>query len=153
MSWSLKISNGDLVIGQGQLDTVIRDGKLVQDFRHFLLTRLGSDPLYPWYGSSIDGSDTVESPIATTDWAFARVQIESEIRRCAAQYQRLQFDRAKSDRLRYNKSTLTAAEILAAITDITFNQEADALTVKIFIVTATDSEHIIDVTLPPVFSR
>lgn len=135
------------------MDTVTRDGKLVQDFRHFLLTHLGSDPLYPWYGSSIDGSETVESPIATTDWAFAKVQIESEIRRCAAQYQRLQFERAKADRLRYNKSTLTAAEILAAITGIDFNQQADALYVKVFISTATDAEKIIDVTLPPVYSR
>lgn len=135
------------------MDTVIRDGKLVQDFRHFLLTHLGSDPLYPWYGSSIDGSETVESPIATTDWAFAKVQIESEIRRCAAQYQRLQLERAKADRLRYNKSTLTAAEILAAITKVDFNQQADALYVKVFISTATDAEQIIDVTLPPVYSR
>lgn len=153
MSWSLKIRNGDLAIGAGQLDTVTRDAKLVQDFRHFLLTRLGSDPLYPWYGSSIDGSDTIESPIATTDWAFAKVQIESEIRRVGAQYQRIQFERAKTDRIKYNKSSLTAGEILAAITRITFDQRDDALNVIVYFVTATDNEFSTEINLPPVYSR
>lgn len=153
MSWSLKLQNGDLAIGAGQFQTISQDSKLVQDFRNFLLTELGSDPLYPWYGSTIDGSESVQSPIATTDWAFAKVQIESEIRRVGAQYQRLQFERAKADRIKYNKSTLTAAEILAAITRIDFKQKADTLTVKIFFVTATDQGNLIEVTLPPVYSR
>src|SRR4051812_881906 len=121
MSWSLKITNGDLSIGAGQMETVTRDAKLVQDFRHFLLTRLGSDVAYPWYGSNLDDL------VSTTDWRFAEVQIESEVRRIANRYQRLQLERAKADRLRYNKSTLTVGEILAAVTAVKFEQRADQL--------------------------
>lgn len=153
MSWSLKISNGDLSINAGQLDTVTRDAKLVQDFRSFLLTELRSDPLYTWYGSSIDGSPGVPSPIATTDFSYAKVLIESEIRKTASIYQRLQLERAKSDRLRYNKSTLTAGEILAAVTNVQFSQQEDALNVTIFISTATDITLPIEISLPPVYSR
>lgn len=157
MTWSLKVQNGDLALGSGQLDTVIRDSKLAQDFRHFLLTHLGSDPAYPWYGSTIDGGNSngleIASPVATTDWRFAQVQLESEIRRVAARYQRLQLERAKSDRLRYNKSTLTAGEILAAVTNIEFLQQEDKLQVKIHFSTATDVDTTVDITIPPVLSR
>lgn len=157
MSWSLRVSNGDLVLGSGGLDTVSRQNKLVQDFRHYLLERLGSDPLYPTYGSTIDGGTAldgsfVESPIASTDWRFAQLQIESEIRRVAAAYQRTQLDRAKADRMRYNKSTLMASEILAAITKVEFAQQADALYVTIYIQTAADTAVVIDATLPPVLT-
>lgn len=53
MSFDLKISQGDLVIKSGQLQTVIDSEKLIQDILKICLTSAGSNPLHPWYGSFI----------------------------------------------------------------------------------------------------
>lgn len=143
MSWSLRVSQGDLVLDGPSFDTVTNENKLVQDFRHYLLTHMGQDDMYPWYGSLIDGGtkpngQTVDSPIASTDWNSVTLQISSEIRRIASAYQRQQIERAERDRTRYNKSTLTMGEVLAAVTDIKFQQIEDTLNVRIFIQSGRD---------------
>lgn len=51
MSFDLKIKNGDLVINNGQLQTVTDSEKLTQDILKICLTTAGSNPLNPWYGS------------------------------------------------------------------------------------------------------
>jgi hypothetical protein len=53
MSFDLKISQGDLVIKNSQLQTVIDSEKLIQDILKICLTSAGSNPLHPWYGSFI----------------------------------------------------------------------------------------------------
>jgi hypothetical protein len=53
MSFDLKISNGDLVISQGKLKTVVDSEKLIQDILKIALTTAGSNPIHPWYGSFI----------------------------------------------------------------------------------------------------
>lgn len=53
MSFDLKISQGDLVIKNAQLQTVIDSEKLIQDILKICLTSAGSNPLHPWYGSFI----------------------------------------------------------------------------------------------------
>jgi hypothetical protein len=53
MSVDLKISQGDLVIKNSQLQTVIDSEKLIQDILKICLTSAGSNPLHPWYGSFI----------------------------------------------------------------------------------------------------
>lgn len=138
-----------MVIGSGTFATVTRDAKLVQDFRHYLLERIGSDPLYPWYGSRLEDA----SMIGTADFAFARTSIEAEVRRVAASYQNMQLERAKSERSRYKKSTLTAGEILAAVSQVECRQEADTLRVIIHITTGTDEQLLVEADLPPVYSR
>lgn len=136
MSWSLRVSNGDLVLQSGKLGIVSGQNKLVQDLRHFLLERMGSDPLHPDYGSLIDGGvtpagRTVASPIGGTDWRFVALELEADIRRICALYQNGQVERARKDRQRYNRVTLTPAEILLAVTDVTFQQNMDTLNVTI----------------------
>lgn len=158
MSWSLQVSNGDLVLSGMSFGTVSNEAKLFQDFRHHLLTRMGTDGSYPWYGSLIDGGrkpsgQEVESLITTTDFPTASLRIEAEIRRIAAQYQKMQLDRAQADRDRYNKSTLTMGEVLAAVLDVDFQQTADALSVRITIQSGRDNVGTVDLTLPPIFSR
>jgi phage baseplate assembly protein W len=51
MSFDLKLQNGDLVIKNGQLQTVVDTEKLIQDVLKLCLTTVGADPLHPWYGS------------------------------------------------------------------------------------------------------
>lgn len=53
MSFDLKIKNGDLVINNGQLQTVVDSEKLIQDILKICLTTAGTNPLHPWYGSFI----------------------------------------------------------------------------------------------------
>lgn len=51
MSFDLKIRNGDLVINQGKLQTVIDSEKLIRGILKMCLTTAGSNPHHPWYGS------------------------------------------------------------------------------------------------------
>ena len=51
MSFDLKIANGDLVISQGKIKTVVDSEKLIQDILKITLTTAGSNPIHPWYGS------------------------------------------------------------------------------------------------------
>lgn len=155
MTWSLRVSKGDFVLDGGKLGTVTASNKLLQDFRHYLLERMGTDPLHPAYGSLIDGGvrpngQVVESPIGRTDWKQIVLELETEIRRIAAEYQRMQVEHAKSDRLYYGKSTLTQGEILAAIPSITFEQNMDALNVNITLETGDFQLAQITVPLDPV---
>lgn len=158
MSWSLSVINGDLVLSGTKFGVVSNENKLVQDFRHYLLERMGTDPAYPWYGSLIDGGtkpngQMVTSVISDTDWPSVTLRIESEIRRIANLYQRKQIERAQSDRNRYNRSTLTMGEILAAIVNIGFQQQADALFVTITLQSGRNTQASINLTLPPVLTR
>lgn len=158
MSWSLRVSNGDLVLDGTKYGTVANENKLLQDFRHFLLERMGSDPDHPWYGSLLDGGikpngQAVESVIAGTNWPTIQIRIESDIRRIGAQYQGMQLERAKRDRSRYNRSTLGLGEVLAAINEITFSQQADALYVNIFIQSGRDIDNVVEIQLAPVLTR
>jgi phage baseplate assembly protein W len=53
MSFDLKLKNGDLIINQGKLQTVVDSEKLIQDILKICLTTAGSNPMHPWYGSLI----------------------------------------------------------------------------------------------------
>ena len=65
MSFDLKITNGDLVIKNGQLQTVIDSEKLIQDILKICLTTAGSNPLNPGYGSYISRT-LVGNPLHTS---------------------------------------------------------------------------------------
>lgn len=54
MSFDLKVIAGDLVINQGDLQTVVDTEKLIQDILKICLTAAGSNPLQPWYGSFLN---------------------------------------------------------------------------------------------------
>jgi hypothetical protein len=53
MSFDLKLNGGDLVIKNGQLQTVLDSEKLIQDILKICLTTAGTNPIHPWYGSFI----------------------------------------------------------------------------------------------------
>jgi hypothetical protein len=164
MSWSLRVSNGndgtvagDLVLDGQHFGTVINEAKLVQDLRHFILSRMGDDALHPSYGSLLDGGVTPdgrvrESVIGQMNSRLMQLEIESEIRRIARVYQNMQVDRAKRDRARYNKSTLTGGEILAAVTNVSFKPVADSLTVIVTIQSARGGEANLNLDLAPVIT-
>ena len=65
MSYDLKISNGDFVLANGDLQTVVDSEKLIQDILKICLTTAGTNPLQPWYGSFLSRS-IIGSPQHTT---------------------------------------------------------------------------------------
>jgi phage baseplate assembly protein W len=108
MSYDLQIINGDLVINQGELQTLTDSAKLIQDILKILLTDVGADPLQPSYGSYLSRS-IIGSPLQNG----AIVQIaQSQINSCLITLQQLQRLQVKS------MQQVSADEQLAAITGI-----------------------------------
>ena len=55
MSFDFKLDGGDIKIGpSGTIVQVVDDAKLRQDLLKIILTPLGTNQLYPWYGSPIN---------------------------------------------------------------------------------------------------
>lgn len=114
MSFDLKIVNGDLVINQGQLQTVKDSEKLIQDILKICLTDVGSNQLHPSYGSFLSRS-VVGNPMQTS----VVVQIAtSQINTCLTNLQYLQQLQLKS----FQK--VSADEQIAAITGISVLRSA-----------------------------
>jgi len=117
MTWSLQLRNGDLAIDRDRLNTVTDWQKLLQDLRIRLLTRLGTDPLHPDFGSTLDGGtrpDGIEIPsvIGETDSSVIRSAITVEVRRILSDYQAVQANRKRLDLMSYGSNSLTDTEIL-----------------------------------------
>lgn len=108
MSFDLKIVNGDLVVQNGQLKTVVDSEKLIQDILKICLTDVGSNPLNPAYGSFLSRS-VVGNPMYTS----VIVQIaKSQLNTCITNLQSLQQLQVKSFQ------RVSADEQLAAILGI-----------------------------------
>lgn len=139
MSWSLHLRNGDIALDGAKLGRITGSDKLAQDLRCALLTKLGSDPQHPNYGSVIEGGRIggreVGGVVGTPDWQMAAVQIESEIRRVARDYQSYQAGRVQSDQATYGRATLTPDEVLVSIESVDFVAVADTLLVNVRIAT------------------
>lgn len=114
MSFDLKIVNGDLVVNQGALQTVIDSEKLIQDILKICLTDVGGNPLHPSYGSflsrSVVGSAAQTSVIVSI--------ASSQLNTCLTNLQNLQQLQLKS----FQK--VSADEQLAAITGISVLRSA-----------------------------
>lgn len=108
MSFDLKIVNGDLVIDQGQLKTVVDSEKLIQDILKICLTDVGGNPINPSYGSFLSRS-VVGNPLQTN---VIMSIATSQINTCLTNLQHLQQLQLKS----FQK--VSADEQLAAITGI-----------------------------------
>lgn len=112
MSFDLKISNRDLVIGNdSDLQIVENSEKLVQDLLKISLTPLGSNKFYPMFGSAIGGS-LIGSPLDVT---FSSSVASSQLRNSIETLQKLQQAQA-------NIQLVTASEIIAAIQQITIER-------------------------------
>jgi len=108
MSFDLKITNGDLVLNSGDLQTVVDSEKLIQDILKICLTTAGSNPLNPGYGSFISRT-IVGNPLHTS----ILVQIaKSQLTSALQNLQTLQGLQVQSFQ------RVSADEQLAAILDI-----------------------------------
>lgn len=145
MTYSLQVSNGDLVAQTGQLSTVTGSQKLLQDLALWVLTRMGSDQYNTGYGSLVDGGITptgniVPSPIGGSTWSVTQNAIQQDLTRIVSAYQAAQNARMQADLAQFGKSTLTNDEICTGISDIDFSVNIDVLTVNVAVTNASNNQ-------------
>lgn len=152
MTWSLKVSNGDLTLSNAGLGTVTAEQKLVQDLRCFILEKMGTDDMHPTWGSLIDGGTLPNGQessgiIGQTEADFVRLELENEIRRIVGAFQQQQLERARNDQVIYSKATLTKGEVLFDLTDITLEQVEDQMNITLSLQTGSGDQLTLDTSL------
>lgn len=151
MSWSLKVSHGDLVLSQASLSTVSGSDKLAQDLRAFILERMGTDDLHPEFGSLLDGGirngEYVEGVIGQSNDALSLALVQREIRRIVADYQARQLTRARNDAAIYGKATLAKGEVLLSLSRIDTTQVEDTMNITLDILAGDGATISLDLSI------
>jgi hypothetical protein len=152
MTWSLKIQNGDLTLGNASYGTVTGSSKLVQDLRCYLLERMGTDSAHPNYGSTLNGGrlpdgTEISGPIGQMNTEFIESDVTVEIRRIINQFQKEQLERARSDRQVYGKTTMNRGEVLLGVSSIQMEHSLDSLNVTLLLITGDDTNPSLDLTI------
>lgn len=140
MTYSFAILGGDLALGgPGGLATVAGTGKLLQDLRCRLLEPVGTDPVNPTYGSTLDGGiDAAGAQIVSNIGSMlapeVMLEIEAEVIRCLQVQQKEQIARIKREQQDFGGQTyVTSDEILYQIVSVESTQVRDTLIVKVVI--------------------
>ncbi len=107
MSYSLAISNGDLVQQGSRLGLVYGVDKLRQDINCWLLERYGGDRFHVNMGSILQ--EFIGGIISES----SRAEVQAEIFRVLQNYQSMQLKRFKE-----NPQQLSASELLVSVDDI-----------------------------------
>lgn len=108
MSFDLKIENNDLAINpDGSLQTVRDNAKLSQDIAKAVLTPLGSNKFFRWYGSPIN----VRTIGQILDASMTQAEIERSIQETLSNLIALQHAQAKTQ-------YVSAGEQIAEIQEI-----------------------------------
>lgn len=115
MSFDLKLFGGDLVIKNGDFDTVEDTQKLVQDVLKLISTQLGSNPFWPGYGSPIT-QVIVGLPY---DQQFVQDTATSQLEKSLQQLQKNQQDQSKQNQI------VTPEEQIASFQDIEVSRAVD----------------------------
>lgn len=143
MTWSLNISGGDLSLGgPGGLSTVTSTDKLIQDLKCWLLEAIGTDPMHPDYGSTLDGGQLPggvfqDGMIGGSIDAGTMLQVEAEVRRVMTAYQQQQTTRITMEQNLYQgKNTYTWGEILYSVNSVSTTSSLDTIIVNCQVTTA-----------------
>lgn len=112
MSFDLKLLGGDLVIKDGDFDTVEDSDKLVQDVLKLVSTQLGSNPFFPAYGSPL--SQAMVGAVFETE--FAEDIATQQLRASLERLQDLQRDQIRQNQI------VTPEEQIAAIENVRVSQ-------------------------------
>lgn len=142
MSYSLQVSNGDLVFNGTSLATVQGTQKLVQDMTCGILEPMGTDDMHPTYGSVIDGGTLPDGTyqngiIGELNNQYAANFVSSEINRVASNYQQAQAARNQDDLATYGKSTLTPDETLLSLGAVDITEVQNQMLVAVDLETGT----------------
>lgn len=150
MTWSLRLSNGDLVKGKGNsLSTVTGPDKVAQDLFAWFLEPYGSDPLNPNLGSFIDYPEGMVVNLNGEEYVLPknyRDLVVSEINRLLTDYVRRQRVRIRLEAGLYDgKHTLQEDEIIGDY-EVIAEQVEDTLFVNITL-TFSDGDSV-DLEIP-----
>lgn len=127
MSFDLKIKNGDLSLGATKdLDIVENGDKLTQDILKIVLTPLGGNPFFPWYGSPISQS-LIGAAYETN---FIASLASNQLRGSIEKLQNMQ-----KEQMRSTNQIVTAQEQIAAIQNV--NVERNSTDPRFFSVVLT----------------
>jgi len=109
MSFDLKILDGDLSIGSNNdIEIVENTNKLVQDVLKIVITPIGSNPFFPWYGSPLTKSLLGRALEPSFVSSIATQQLQACLDRLAS-LQKVQLK---------NNQLVTASEQIAATKNI-----------------------------------
>lgn len=137
MSWSLRVSGGDLNLSSRRNGMGIVTGaeKTFQDLRNEIYEPMGTDPLHSEYGSLIDGGvlpngQAVDSPIGSIINGETIIKIESEISRIISgqvkrQRQKIIYETS------VGTHTFAPNELISEIRSIETKQIGDSLAVRV----------------------
>lgn len=124
MSYSLRIDNGDLMIGSSRaLEVVTGKQKLFQDLKLWILERIGTDPATPLYGSTLDGGtidgQEVPSFIGQLPTQYNLNMIKAEVLDLLHRYQEMQVAKMRQELVEFDgRHTLQGDEILHTIDSV-----------------------------------
>lgn len=100
MTYSLKISSGDLAMDGSSLALVVGKDKLAQDLDLWMRERYGDDAMHPTYGSVLD------SYIGGIIGVSTQMDVTAEVNRVLSNYQALQLQRYHDDSTRFDVGEL-----------------------------------------------
>jgi hypothetical protein len=152
MSKSLKLQNGDLVIGAGrQYETVSGAAKLAQDLRLWVLERVGTDITTPTLGTTFEGGTIdgrpVEPMIGAVMSEMRVLEVQQQIMNLLTQYQQQQLLKIQSDMHNFNGiHTLPPEEILFEIEDVVVKTFGTTIICRASIRTAAGTQF--NITIP-----
>jgi len=112
MSYDLRIINGDIVLQNGDLRTCQDSEKLIQDVLKICLTKAGSNPIAPWYGSYVSRSLVGNMLSTNITMQVAQSQLQSAIENLMA----LQKAQIKSGQ------PVSPDELIGSISNISVNR-------------------------------
>ena len=135
MSYSLAVSNGDLVRQGANLAVVWGIDKLKQDLQLWVAERFGGDRFHPEMGSILqDYIGTVISP-------RTKAEIEDEVMRVLDNYQRVQIYGFKR-----NPRLYSMTELLDKVKDVSVSVNYDTISVSVSVRTVARDDALITMT-------
>lgn len=111
MSFDLKLISGNLSIKNGDFETVTSSDKLLQDILKICLTKAGSNPIFPWYGSFINQTmiGSVLDKKITIDYAKNQLTNSLTILK-QLQEKQIQYQSVSPDELIYTISNVSIVQ-------------------------------------------
>lgn len=135
MSYSLAVSNGDLIRQGGSLAVVWGIDKLKQDLQLWVAERFGGDRFHPRMGSIL------QEYIGTVISPRTRAEIEDEVMRVLDNYQRVQIYGFKR-----NPRLYSMTELLESVENIAVSVSFDTVSVSVSVRTAARADALITMT-------
>ena len=145
MSKSFQLVNGDLQVERRGFTIVHAQDKLVQDLTLWIREKVGTDPMTPTFGSTLDGAiiNGVETPtfIGQIVSPQTQAQIASVLTNLLQRYQTLQLQKMRDEAITYSgRHTLEASEVISSIDEIKVTNVGTTILAQITLTTLANSQ-------------